>query len=223
MFISVYLVLSFFLAVLCIFPPQCFFILLLVLFFFGFVICVKGVRMSHLFIEGYLTWQPRIGLCTQTRSRGAGTDSWVKSDVYSCVCLCLEWVERSGIAGQLSAETAQHRSVGRVQSHGPHRQVAAVQHRPRGVCSRKRRAFPYGKAVFVAWKAKVAHTWLPSVGFRSWFQFLAVSLQVTWVINPAIGCHYFPPGLQLPSQPLRGLLPISLVGEQRHDLCEQFA
>jgi len=27
------------------------------------------------------------------------------------------------------------------------------------------------------------------------------------VINPAVGCHYFPPGLQLPSQPLRGLLP----------------
>jgi len=59
-------------------------------------------------------------------------------------------------------------------------------------------------------KAKVAHTRLPSVGFRSWSRFLAVSLQVTWVINPAEGCHYFPPGLQLPSQPLRGLLPVSL-------------
>ena len=35
--------------------------------------------------------------------------------------------------------------------------------------------------------------------------------------------HYFPPGLQLPSQPLRGLLPISLLGEQRHNWCEQFA
>jgi len=34
---------------------------------------------------------------------------------------------------------------------------------------------------------------------------------------------YFPPGLQLPLQPLRGLLPISLTGEQRHDGCEQFA
>jgi len=34
---------------------------------------------------------------------------------------------------------------------------------------------------------------------------------------------YFPPGLQLPSQPLRGLLPISLLGEQRHNGCEQFA
>ena len=40
---------------------------------------------------------------------------------------------------------------------------------------------------------------------------------------PAVGCHYFPPGMQLPPQPLRGLLPISLLGEQRHDGCEQFA
>jgi len=46
--------------------------------------------------------------------------------------------------------------------------------------------------------------------------------QVTRVINPAIGCHYFPPGLQLPSEPLRGLLLISLLGEQRHG-SEQFA
>jgi len=29
--------------------------------------------------------------------------------------------------------------------------------------------------------------------------------------------------LSLPSQPLRRLLPISLLGEQRHDGCEQFA
>ena len=28
--------------------------------------------------------------------------------------------------------------------------------------------------------------------------------------------------MQLPSQPLGGLLPISLLGEQRHDVCEQF-
>ena len=42
-------------------------------------------------------------------------------------------------------------------------------------------------------------------------------------LNPAVGYHYFSPGLQLPSQPLRGLLPISLLGEQRHDECEQFA
>jgi len=58
---------------------------------------------------------------------------------------------------------------------------------------------------------------------QSWFQFLAVSLQVTWVINPTVDCHYFPPGPQLPSQPLRGLLLVSLLGEQRHGGCEQFA
>ena len=34
------------------------------------------------------------------------------------------------------------------------------------------------------------------------------------------GCHYFPPGMLLPPQPLRGLPPISLLGEQRHDGCE---
>jgi len=27
-------------------------------------------------------------------------------------------------------------------------------------------------------------------------------------------CHYFPPGPQLPSKPLRGLLPITLLGQQ---------
>ena len=68
-----------------------------------------------------------------------------------------------------------------------------------------------------------AHTRLPSIRFRSWSRFSAVSLHVTWVINLAIGCHHFPPGLQLPLQPLRGLLPILLLGEQRHDGCEQFA
>jgi len=41
--------------------------------------------------------------------------------------------------------------------------------------------------------------------------------------KPAVGCHYFPPGLQLPPQPLTGLLPISLLGKQRYDGCEQFA
>ena len=45
-------------------------------------------------------------------------------------------------------------------------------------------------------KEKVAHTRLPSLEFRSWSRFLAVSLQVMWVINPVVGCHYFPPGLQ---------------------------
>ena len=41
--------------------------------------------------------------------------------------------------------------------------------------------------------------------------------------KPVVSCHYFPPGLQLPSQPLRGLLLILLLGEHRHDGCEQFA
>jgi len=52
---------------------------------------------------------------------------------------------------------------------------------------------------------------------------LGSHLQVAWVINLAVGCHYFPPGLQLPPQLLRGLLPILLLGEQRHNGCEQFA
>jgi len=52
------------------------------------------------------------------------------------------------------------------------------------------------------WEVKmVAHTRLPSIGFRSWSRFLAVSLQVMSVINPTVGCHYFPPGLQLPCKP----------------------
>jgi len=70
---------------------------------------------------------------------------------------------------------------------------------------------------------KVADTRLLSVGFRSWSRFLAVSLQVMWVINLAVGCHFFSPGQQLPSQPLRGLLLILLLGEQRHNGCEQSA
>ena len=57
----------------------------------------------------------------------------------------------------------------------------------------------------------------------SWSRFLAVSLQVMWLINPTVGCHYFPPGLQLHPQHLRGLLPVLLLGEQRHNGCEQFS
>ena len=41
--------------------------------------------------------------------------------------------------------------------------------------------------------------------------------------KPGGRLHYFPPGLQLPPQPLIGLLPVSLLDEQRHDGCEQFA
>jgi len=40
-------------------------------------------------------------------------------------------------------------------------------------------------------KVKVAHSRLLSVGFQSWSRFLAVSLQVMWVINPTVGCHYW--------------------------------
>ena len=87
--------------------------------------------------------------------------------------------------------------------------------------------FPCSVDLHVLWthnkKVKVAHTRLQSVGFRSWSRFLAVSLQVTWIINPTVGCHYFPPGLQLPPQPLRRMLPVLLLGEQRHNGCEQFA
>jgi len=54
-------------------------------------------------------------------------------------------------------------------------------------------------------KVKVAHTRLPILWFRSWSQFLTVSLQVTRVINLVVGCHYFPPGLQLLPQPLRAV------------------
>jgi len=72
-------------------------------------------------------------------------------------------------------------------------------------------------------KVKVARTRLPSVGFRSWSRFLAVSLQVTWIIYLTVDCHYFLPGLQLPPQPLIWLLPVLLLGEQKHNGCEQFA
>jgi len=42
-------------------------------------------------------------------------------------------------------------------------------------------------------------------------------------IKAVVSCHCFLPGLQLPPQPIRRLLPISLLVEQRHDGCEQFA
>ena len=38
-------------------------------------------------------------------------------------------------------------------------------------------------------------------------------------LNLAVGCHYFLPCPQLPLQPLKGLLPVLLLGEQRHDGC----
>jgi len=83
------------------------------------------------------------------------------------------------------------------------------------------------RAVYAAapWPGlKLATSWCPStapprhprrhkkgkgrrVEFRSWSRFLAVSLQVTQVINPAVDCNYFLPGPQIPSQPLRWMLP----------------
>jgi len=60
------------------------------------------------------------------------------------------------------------------------------------------------RSLFCGWKGKVSpYSITARIGLRSWSRFLAVSLQVMWVINPAVGCHYFPPGLQLPQQPLR--------------------
>ena len=70
---------------------------------------------------------------------------------------------------------------------------------------RAARGFMWSINTFVmTWwkKVKIAHTCLPSIAFRSWSRFLAVSLQVMWVINSAVGCHYFPPCLQLPSRPV---------------------
>ena len=53
-------------------------------------------------------------------------------------------------------------------------------------------------------KVKVADTRLPSVGFQSWSWFLAVGLQVTSVINPAVGCLYFLQACSYPHNPLEG-------------------
>jgi len=98
------------------------------------------------------------------------------------------------------------------------RRVRPAHKLPRADDSAANTGVRYGKTI-----KKVARTRLPSVGFRSWSRFLAVSLQVTWVINSAVGCHYFPPGLQLPSHPLRWPLSFLLLVEQRHDGREQFA
>jgi len=42
---------------------------------------------------------------------------------------------------------------------------------------------------------------ITSIGHGVDSGFLAVSLQVTLVINPVVGCCYFPPGLRLLLQP----------------------
>ena len=47
--------------------------------------------------------------------------------------------------------------------------------------------------------------------------------QTAGITKPVIGCRYLPPGLQLHPQPLRGLLSILLLDEERYDGYEQFA
>ena len=74
-------------------------------------------------------------------------------------------------------------------------------------------------------KVKVARTRLPSVGFR-------VPGVIPVLGSQPAGDVSHEPGARLPllsarpavtPQPLRGLLPILLLGEQRHNECEQFA
>ena len=59
---------------------------------------------------------------------------------------------------------------------------------------------------------------ITSVGHGTDPRYLAVSLHVTLVINPVVSCHYFPPGLQLLSQPKRspllGRYQIILLGDR---------
>ena len=67
---------------------------------------------------------------------------------------------------------------------------------------------------------------ITSVGHEADFHFLAVSAQVTLVINPVVvGCHYFPPGVRLLSQPKRsptlGRYQIILLGDRgTRSLCK---
>ena len=96
--------------------------------------------------------------------------------------------------------------------------VSALQIDPRGALLREHRSLAYTQVNSAA--ADQCIRWREVKGKGSPYSiterrvselipvlnFLAVSLQVTWVMNAAVGCHYFPPGLQLPSQPLRGLL-----------------
>jgi len=59
-----------------------------------------------------------------------------------------------------------------------------------------------------------------SVGFRSWSRSPAVSSQLTKAINPAVGCHYFPPDTRLTPKPpritARRLVPNYTAWWQRH-------
>ena len=78
----------------------------------------------------------------------------------------------------------------------------------------------------VPWKLKKAKSCLYSTTKRTVLELIPVlGSQPAGDVSykPGSRLHYFPPSPQLPLQPLRGLLPISLLGEQRHDGCEQFA
>ena len=53
--------------------------------------------------------------------------------------------------------------------------------------------------------SKVVPYSITSVGHRADPSFLAVSPKVTLVINPVVGCRYFPPDPRLLSRPKRSL------------------
>ena len=136
--------------------------------------------------------------------------------------LCLSVGNLSGFRGDSDRLSHVSETKATPDRHRPGCQTA--RHRvPEGKSSTGRKNTSASSILTTRKHEKLAHTRLPSIGFRNWSRFLAVSLQVTWIVNPAVGCHYFPPGPQLPPQPLRGLLPVSLLGEQRHDGCKQFA
>ena len=54
-------------------------------------------------------------------------------------------------------------------------------------------------------------------------RYLNLEADQTYSVLALSVCEYLPLSLQLPSQPLRGLLPVSLLLEQRHNGCEQFS
>jgi len=102
--------------------------------------------------------------------------------------------------------------------------IARTQHAdrhlvPAHICPHQRRRFWVSVRISLKKGKGIPY----SIAERSVPELIPVLGSQPWVIKPAVGCHYFPPGLQLSSQPLRGLLPILLLGEQRHDGCEQFA
>jgi len=73
-------------------------------------------------------------------------------------------------------------AVRRLEVARPQHRCAHSMHQPIYIVHRLQLESPTHTCIYV--HLKVAHTRLPSAGFRSWSRFLAVSLQVTWVINP---------------------------------------